>query len=55
MLKRGQKKLMHISRNSWKGTKQLKCRYYNPDPFLWLIGEANEAEVELNSAKAELA
>ena len=53
--KRSKETNAHIKKFMKVVTKQLKCRYYNPDPFLWLIGEANEAEVELNSAKAELA
>ena len=34
-------------------SKQAKSRYYNPDPLLRLIGEANETEVQLDKIKVK--
>ena len=34
-------------------TKQAKSHYYNPDPLLRLIGEANETEIELDKTKVK--
>ena len=33
--------------------KQAKSRYYNPDPLLRLIGEANEAEIKLDGVEVK--
>ena len=34
-------------------TKQAKSRYYNPDPLLRLIGEANETKIKLDGAEVK--
>ena len=56
--KGGQSKKLKVTRGEEKKFKKIvvklaKSKYYNPDPLLRLIGEANETEVALDKAKVK--